>query len=103
MSERAKPYERTRQQILDTDPDLRLLIDGRIEAVAMALGESPEAWRGAEVVADELVGILGTALGNTDEDEMQRRAMPMLTFTMCFAVTLGLHPMTPWGRGEAPR
>lgn len=71
------------------------LIDDIVAELAAALGESPEAWRGAALTA----AVLGAALGIGDIDA-ERRVMGALT---CIA-RIGGHPaaLAALGRKDQP-
>lgn len=91
-------------KVLDTlsesDPELRKMVEMTLEELATRLGESPEAWRGAEATADLVVNILGAG----ERLVMGGRAAgahALLTAVMSVAVALSMHPMTPWGQEHA--
>lgn len=96
---RRATFDRVMATIQSEDPTLGALVTDALKGIAEELGESPEAWRGAEAVADFLVHVLGHTMDAETLEEQQRRAVPMLMMIMSTATALGLHPMTPWGQG----
>jgi hypothetical protein len=93
VNERHEKYAAVRQAIADADPDLRRVIDVSIEYLATELGESPEAWRGAEVVADMMVQALSVGLKEPGAEAH------LLQAAVSLMIELSMHPLTPWGRG----
>ena len=82
----------------ESDPGLREAVEDQLARLAKTLGESPEAWRGAEAVADEFVAALGAPIA-AGRDPMST-AQPMIVYVMALATALSMHPMTPWARSH---
>lgn len=91
-------YEKVLAMVSEEDPALRELLDAMIEDVAGQLGESPEAWRGCEVVCDQLVVLFKQA--EKDKPIGPLRAVGLITFVSALTMALGLHPMTPWAKAH---
>lgn len=89
-------YDDLLTEIHDKDPELAHLILNTVEVLALQLGESPEAWRGAEATADMVTGILKVAAETFPRD--QRPLIFTVIQTVVFA--LSIHPLTPFGVAE---
>jgi hypothetical protein len=92
-------YETQLSIIEQYNPELLSLVREIVADIAQHLGESPEAWRGAEIVADHIVQVIGAV--QQGGDKLSDRALPSMMLVMSSLTVLSVHPMTPWAQEEA--